>query len=81
MTDTERLNELINKSGYKKKFIAEQLGITPFGLDKKITNVTEFKASEIGILCNLLQVKTLSEKERIFFVKRVDNMSTGKGET
>ena len=73
MTDTERLNELINKSGYKKKYIAEQLGVTPFGLDKKITNVTEFKASEIGTLCNLLQIKTLSEKERIFFAHNVAN--------
>lgn len=72
MTDTERLNEIINKSGYKKKYIAEQLGITRFGLDKKITNVTEFKASEINILCNLLQIKTLVEKERIFFAKAVD---------
>lgn len=81
MTDTERLNEIISKSGYKKKFIAEQLGITPFGLDKKITNVTEFKASEIDILCNLLQIKTLVEKERIFFAKAVDKKSTQQEET
>ena len=72
MTDTNLLNEIIQKSGYKRKFIAEQLGITPFGLDKKINNITEFKASEIDILCRLLGVKNLSEKERIFFVRKVD---------
>lgn len=72
MTDTYRLKEIIDKSGYKRKFIADKLGITPFGLDKKINNVTEFKASEIDVLCNLLQIKTLVEKERIFFAKQVD---------
>ena len=69
MTDTILLNEIIQNSGYKRKFLAGQLGITPFGLDKKINNVTEFKASEIDKLCSLLGIKTLSEKERIFFVK------------
>lgn len=72
MTDTVRLKDLIQKSGYKKKYLAEQLGITTFGLDKKINNVTEFKASEIDSLCKLLGIKTLSEKERIFFVKQVE---------
>lgn len=72
MTDTERLKEIISNSGYKKIFIAKQLGISPFGLDKKITNASEFKASEIDTLCNLLQIKTLAEKERIFFAKQVD---------
>lgn len=72
MTDTYRLKEIIDKSGYKRKFIADKLGITPFGLDKKINNVTEFKASEIDVLCSLLQIKTLVEKERIFFAKQVD---------
>lgn len=69
MTDSVRLSELIQKSGYKMKFLAGQLGLTPFGLSKKINNVTEFKASEIDILCRLLGIKSLSEKERIFFVK------------
>ena len=72
MTDTNRLIDLIQKSGYKKKFLAEKLNITPFGLDKKINNVTEFKASEIDTLCKLLGIKTLSEKEHIFFVKQVE---------
>ena len=72
MTDTERLKELIQKSGYKLSYVAECLGLTTFGLSKKINNVTEFKSSEIGILCDLLHIKSLSEKERIFFVKQVD---------
>ena len=76
MTDTARLIDLIQKSGYKKKFLAEKLGITPFGLDKKINNVTEFKASEIDTLCKLLGIKNLSDKERIFFVKSVEKYST-----
>lgn len=66
MTNTELLKAKIEKSGYKLKYIAEQIGITYYGFLKKVNNKTEFKASEIQTLCELLEI-TGEEKEKIFF--------------
>jgi hypothetical protein len=66
VTNTKLLKKKIDLSGYKMKYIAAQLGITYYGLAKKVNNETEFKASEIQILCDLLNV-TGEEKEEIFF--------------
>lgn len=67
MTNTKLLNEKIAESGLKRKFIAEKLGLSTYGLQRKIENVTEFKASEISALCDVLDIKTVTEKEKIFF--------------
>jgi hypothetical protein len=67
MTNTKLLNEKIVESGLKRKFIAEKLGLSTYGLQRKIENVTEFKASEISALCDVLDIKTVTEKEKIFF--------------
>lgn len=66
MTDTEALVKLIEDSGLKYKFIAEQLGISYFSLNKKINNITEFKTSEVSKLCQLLKIDSPKEKEKIF---------------
>lgn len=66
MTDTEKLLEIIDSSGLKYKYIAEKLGISYFSLNKKIKNITEFKASEVTKLCRLLNITSLEEKEDIF---------------
>ena len=76
MTDTERLKEAIQKSGLKMQYLAKRLNLSYFGFSNKVNNVTEFKASEIDTLCELLQIKALSEKERIFFAKKVEYNST-----
>ena len=68
MTNTSMLEQYIKKSGYKKSFIAEQLGITAYGLTLKINNKNEFKASEMTILCKLLKISA-KDKEAIFFAK------------
>lgn len=67
MTNTELLNRIIKESGLKKKYIAERLGITGYGLQKKIENRSEFKSSEISILCELLGITSLKQKETVFF--------------
>ena len=67
MTDTEMLKELISNSGMKYLYIAEQLGITRYSLQKKIENKNEFKASEVNRLCELLRINSLEKKEAIFF--------------
>ncbi len=66
MTNTSLLMQYIDKSGYKKSFIAAQLGITTYAFMLKVNNKSEFKASEITILCKLLKIST-RDREAIFF--------------
>lgn len=72
MTDTQKLNERIDRSGLKKSYIAKMLGFENVStLSHKIANRREFKASEIDALCALLGIDTLEEKEAIFFAQGV----------
>lgn len=48
LTDTKALRDRILLSGLKYKAIAEQIGITPYTLQLKIENDTEFKVSEVA---------------------------------
>lgn len=41
--------------------VAAVLQITPYSLAKKINNVTEFKAGEIGKLVKLLDIREIDE--------------------
>ena len=67
MTNTMLLNKKIDESGYKRIYIARAIGLkSAYGLAKKIRNETEFKASEINALCELLKIDS-EEKEAIFF--------------
>lgn len=66
MTNTDMLEDKISRSGYKKRYIAECCGISYQGLMNKIHNKSEFKAPEIKILCDILNI-TVEEKEAIFF--------------
>ena len=72
MTDTARLREKIEESGYRLGFIADKLGVSYQGFLNKLNNQTEFKASEIQCLCDLLHLKA-REKEAIFFARKVDD--------
>lgn len=73
MTDTDALRSLIKSNGIKLIYIAEQLGLSAYGLQLKIDNKTEFKAGEIAKLCEILGITSLREKEQIFFAKKVDS--------
>ncbi len=66
MTNTNLLRKKIDDSGYKLRYVAKRLGITYQGFLKKINNETEFKASEIVILKDLLNL-TDDELQQIFF--------------
>jgi hypothetical protein len=68
MTNTILLEDYIEKSGYKRSFIAKQLGLTAYGFSLKVKNKSEFKAKEMSILCNLLKIDA-KEKEAIFFAQ------------
>ena len=66
MTNTKLLEQYIEDSGFKKGFIAKQLGITAYGFSLKVNNKSEFKANEIATLCKLLKIGA-KDKEAIFF--------------
>lgn len=68
MTDTRLLREKIKNSGFKLSALADSLGITRYGLLKKIKNETEFKASEISKIKEVLGL-TNEERDKIFFGK------------
>ena len=72
MTNTELLEKRIEESGLKKSYIAKMIGLSPFGLAKKIRNESEFKTSEVEGICRLLKIDTLEERDQIFFANKVD---------
>lgn len=69
MTDTKALRELIERNGLKMKYVAEYLGLSSYGFQLKVENRQEFKTSEVAALCELLEITSLDDKERIFFTK------------
>ena len=68
MTNTTLLEAAIARSGLKKGYIAERLGVSRAGLTNLINNRAEFKASQMVILAELLGL-TPEEKNAIFFAK------------
>lgn len=67
MTDSDALRDIIKSRGLKLKFVAEQIGLTTYGLQLKIDNKNEFKTGEVSALCELLGISDLKTKESIFF--------------
>lgn len=68
MTNTKMLEAAIALSGLPKNFIAEKIGISRSAFFKKMRNESEFKATEIVKLQELLAL-TAEERNRIFFAK------------
>ncbi len=66
MTNTDLLRQKIDESGYELSYIANQIGIAPKSLFKKVNNETEFRASEIEALRILLHLSP-EECMQIFF--------------
>jgi hypothetical protein len=66
MTNTALLEKYIEDSGYKKSFIANQIGITPYALAMKINNKSEFKGNEMTIISKLLKIDA-ETRDAIFF--------------
>lgn len=62
--DTGLLNDYIDDSGLKIRFICETLGLSRQGFDKKRNGKTPFKAAEIYVLCDLLNIT--DDKKKIF---------------
>ena len=70
MTDTKLLRETIDSSGMSITFISNEIGISREALYKKISNTTEFKASEITKLSKILNLSNRA-RDVIFFDTKV----------
>lgn len=66
MTNGALLKQIAEERHLSLQELAEALGITRQGLHKKITNATEFKASEVEKLSQLLKL-TYQQRQAIFF--------------
>ena len=75
MVNTELLEQKIKESGKKKKYLAEKCGLSCAGFRNCVINKanpktgarSEFKSSQIIVLCDELNITRLAEKEAIFF--------------
>ena len=76
MTDTLELEIAIKRAGLTKEEVAKRLNLSSMGFYQKLNNITEFKASEISRLYDILNLKSLEEQQRIFFRREVDLKST-----
>ena len=56
MADTLQLEMEIRRNGLSKKDVARALGLSEQGFLLKLNNKTEFKASEIRKMCELLNL-------------------------
>lgn len=65
MVNTDALRASMRESGLKNGYIAEKLGLSVMSLHRKVNGVTEFKASEIVSLSDILRL-TKAERDQIF---------------
>ena len=72
MTNTALLESIIADRGLKKNYIAKMIGVTPETLIRKIKNASEFKASEIDKMCQILAITAPEMREAVFFDPKVD---------
>lgn len=66
MVDSSLFRSLVEEKGLKYSYIASRLGLSKAGLHKKINGITEFKASEIMAITDILQL-TEKIRDNIFF--------------
>lgn len=67
MVDTKKLEQMIRKSGLKKGYLAEQLGVSRATFCALLNNRTEFRASQIRTLCEILGIHDDETLRVIFF--------------
>ena len=70
MTNTLELEIQMLKAGISKRDLAKALNISEMALFNKLKNVTEFKASEIVKISELLNL-TADVRDSIFFAQNV----------
>lgn len=76
MVDTMLLEDAIRASGKTKTFLSRKIGCTIQSFRRKCINKSDFTNRETDILCKELGITRLTEKDRIFFAKNVDKITT-----
>lgn len=71
MTNTRLLETWITKSGKKKAYLAEKVGLSRAGFRNCCINRAEFTANQIRVLCDELGITKLTDMEAVFFAKCV----------
>ena len=76
MVNTQLLDEAIRESGKSKTHLAKKcnMSIQSFRLKRK--NIYPFTTNDVDTLCDELNIKTLTKKEKIFFANNVDSVET-----
>jgi|LSQX01.2.fsa_nt_gb DNA-binding Xre family transcriptional regulator len=69
MTNSKLLYEIIARRGIKLDHLRKALDISYHTLRRKLNNQSSFTAGEIDILCEVLDIRDLELKERLFFYK------------
>lgn len=69
-TDLQLLNDFIDKSGFRKSYIAQFMGVSKASLFNKLTGKTDLTISEVNRLRILLRLSE-SDIMNIFFDRNV----------
>jgi hypothetical protein len=67
MTNQKLLEQKIAESGKKKGYLAKKCGLSRMGFLNCIKGNAFFNTSHINILCDELNIKSLKERDAIFF--------------
>lgn len=67
MTNRKLLEDRIKQKGLKKGFLAEAIGVSRSTFCSQLCGKTEFKASQIRVLCELLGIEDGETMAAIFF--------------
>ncbi len=81
MVNTLLLDKKISESGLKIDYIVQTLGISRQAFAKKRSNDIPFRAAEIYVICDLLNIRDAAEKKDIFFTDEVDTKANLAEET
>lgn len=76
MTNTEEIRKLIKNKGLKLSYIASQIGLSPRAFTLKLENKYSFTVEEVAKLCEVLEIKSLKERDRLFFAQKVNQQNT-----
>lgn len=76
MVNTQLLDDAIRKSGKSKTHLAKKCNMSIQSFRLKRLNKYPFTTDDVEILCDELDIKTLTHKEMIFFAKNVDSTGT-----
>ena len=70
LTNTELLEEWIKKSGKKKKYLAEKVGLSLAGFRNCCINKAEFTVRQMQILCEELGITDPADMEAVFYARK-----------